>query len=263
MKYIYLFIVAMLAVVVVGVSAFSGCFLFDGGGEPVVTHGPLAPGWQPVFVSQDIGASLDPREVVERITPTLVCITSEGQTDSFLPTPRRGAGSGIIIDPAGFIVTNSHVVEDASTLTVTLCDGRTVQTSEWVTDPEADIAVVVISAGSDLPYASFLSGSLSKLQVPEPVLAAGNALALPGGPTWTQGVVSHLGRPVQLSDDVYIEKSIQTSAAINPGNSGGPLINMAAQVVGINTAIAANAEGIGFAISTDTAIPVIERLIRG
>jgi len=96
----------------------------------------------------------------------------------------------------------------------------------------------------------------------EDVVAVGNALALSGGPTWTKGVVSNLGRSIRISDDVVLHDIIQTDAAINPGNSGGPLVNLAGQVVGINTAIAAKAENIGFAISTDTAIPVVSSLIR-
>ncbi len=93
------------------------------------------------------------------------------------------------------------------------------------------------------------------------MVAVGNALALPGGPTWTTGVVSNLGRSIQENAGVVLSDIIQTDAAINAGNSGGPLLNTAGQVVGINVAIASNAENIGFAISTDTAIPVVQSLI--
>ena len=106
-----------------------------------------------------------------------------------------------------------------------------------------------------------LSNSLEQLSVLDPVVAVGNALALPGGPTWTTGVVSNLGRSIEENTGVVLNDIIQTDAAINAGNSGGPLLDTAGQVVGINVAIASNAENIGFAISTDTAIPVVQSII--
>jgi S1-C subfamily serine protease len=130
-------------------------------------------------------------------------------------------------------------------------------------DTQTDLAVVEIEPGRDLPYAHFLGDSLHKLRVLEKVYAVGNALALPGGPTWTDGTISCAqGRSITETNGVDLYDIIQTSAAINPGNSGGPLLNEAGQVVGINTAIASNAENIGFAISTDTAIPVVNSLIK-
>jgi serine protease Do len=120
--------------------------------------------------------------------------------------------------------------------------------------------VVKIDA-SNLDYLNLLSSSLEQLSVLESVVAVGNALALEGGPTWTSGVVSNLGRSIQLDTGAVLDDLIQTDAAINSGNSGGPLVNMAGQVVGINVAIASNAENIGFAISTDTIIPVVQSLI--
>jgi serine protease Do len=122
------------------------------------------------------------------------------------------------------------------------------------------LAVVKIDASS-LSYLHFLSNSLEQLGVLDPVVAVGNALALPGGPTWTAGVVSNLGRSIEEETGVVLNDIIQTDAAINAGNSGGPLLDAAGQVVGINVAIASNAENIGFAISTDTAIPVVQSLI--
>jgi S1-C subfamily serine protease len=128
------------------------------------------------------------------------------------------------------------------------------------TDAQTDLAVVKIDA-SNLSYLHFLSNSLEQLSVLDPVVAVGNALALPGGPTWTTGVVSNLGRSIQEDTGVVLNDIIQTDAAINAGNSGGPLLDTAGQVIGINVAIASNAENIGFAISTDTAIPVVQSLI--
>ncbi len=169
----------------------------------------------------------------------------------------------MIIDSRGYIATNAHVVEDADTLTVVLYDGRAFDAVAWVMDEQTDLAVVAIEAHEELPYAHFLSDSLQKLKVLEEVVAIGNALALPGGHTWTDGTISSAeGRSITLADDVVLDDMIQTSAAINPGNSGGPLVNKAGQVVGINTAIATDAENIGFAISTDTAVPVINSLVK-
>ncbi len=240
------------------------CSLFEMQETRPGNGGPIDTGWDPIYVEDDIGAELEAQDIVAAISEAMVCVEIDRVTsDGFLPAPQTGAGTGIIIDPAGYIVTNAHVVENARTITVRLCSGREVEALDWVADTATDLAVVVIEIDEELTYAPFLRNSLRNLYVPETVLAAGNALALPGGPTWTQGVISYLGRPIRLDGDVVLENTIQTSAAINPGNSGGPLVNMAGQVVGINTAIADQAEGIGFAISTDVAIPVIERLITG
>jgi S1-C subfamily serine protease len=174
--------------------------------------------------------------------------------------PQTGAGSGIIISSDGYIVTNNHVVEDAQKVTVTLSDGSAFTATVVGADAQTDLAVVKIDA-SNLSYLHFLSNSLEQLSVLDPVIAVGNALALPGGPTWTTGVVSNLGRSIEEENGVVLNDIIQTDAAINAGNSGGPLLDMAGQVVGINVAIASNAENIGFAISTDTAISVVQSLI--
>jgi len=215
-----------------------------------------------LYVDAEIGAELDTEELVERVAPAVVSIVTEAVSyDWFLrPVPQTGAGTGVIISPDGYIVTNNHVVENAQKVTVTLSDGRTLEATNVTSDLQTDLAVVKIDA-SELPYLHFLSNSLEQLNELDWVVAVGNALALPGGPTWTLGVVSNLGRSIDLGSGVVLHEIIQTDAAINPGNSGGPLVNMAGQVVGINVAIASNAENIGFAISTDTAIPVIESLI--
>jgi serine protease Do len=176
------------------------------------------------------------------------------------PVPETGAGSGIVISPDGYVVTNNHVVEGAQKVTVTLNDGSVFDATIVGTDAQTDLAVVKIGA-SNLSYLDFLSNSLQQLEVLDPLVAVGNALALPGGPTWTTGVVSNLGRSIQEDTGVVLNDIIQTDAAINPGNSGGPLLNTAGQVVGVNVAIASNAENIGFAISTDSVIPVVESLI--
>ncbi|MDM7998937.1 MAG: trypsin-like peptidase domain-containing protein [Dehalococcoidia bacterium] len=225
--------------------------------------GPINPTWSPQYVQDDVGVSLSKAQLVQTVSDAVVSITTQGVTyDMFYrPIPESGAASGIIIDPQGYIVTNYHVVEDATTLTVTLSDGGSYKAVKWAGDKNTDLAVVQIRADEDLPYAHFLSNSLKKLNLLEDVVAVGNALALKGGPTWTAGVVSYLGRSVEEPGGTLLNDLIQTDTAINAGNSGGPLVNMAGQVVGINTAVASDAENIGFAISTDTAVSTVYSLV--
>jgi S1-C subfamily serine protease len=214
------------------------------------------------YVDETVGRQLSTQELVEKVGPAVVSITTETMAYGWFrqPIPQEGAGTGVIIAPEGYIVTNNHVVEDAEKVTVTLSDGRTFEATKVYSDSQTDLAVVQIDA-SDLPYLHFLDSSLEQLNVLDPVVAVGNALALPGGPTWTAGVVSNLGRSIEEDTGAVLYDLIQTDASINKGNSGGPLVNMAGQVVGINTAIASDSENIGFAISTDTIIPVVRSLI--
>lgn len=215
-----------------------------------------------VYVDEQIRSELGTQGLVAEVAPAVVSIVTESVSYNWFwqAVPQTGAGSGIIISPDGYIVTNNHVVEGANKVTVTLSSGSTYEATIVGTDAETDLAVVRIDA-SGLDYLHFLNNSLEQLGVLDPVVAVGNALALPGGPTWTLGVVSNLGRSIEVDTGAVLKDIIQTDAAINAGNSGGPLVNMAGQVVGINVAIASNAENIGFAISTDTAIPVVQSLI--
>ena len=242
----------------------AGCTIFKTGNGSNASDEPINPDWEPAYVQLEVQAPLDSKDLVDLVAPTVVSIISEQITYDrfFRAVPERGAGSGVIIDSQGYIVTNAHVVEDADTLTVVLYDGRTFEAVAWVMDTQTDLAVVQIEPGEELPYAHLLSNSLTGLELLEDVVGVGNALALPEGPTWTKGVVSFLGRSIEVSGGSVLDDLIQTDTAINPGNSGGPLVNMAGQVVGINTAIAADYENIGFAISTDTAIPVINSLVK-
>jgi serine protease Do len=213
-------------------------------------------------VDEEIGSELSTQELVAEVAPAVVSIVTETVSYNWFwqAVPQTGAGSGIIISSDGYIVTNNHVVEDADKVTVTLSDGSTFEATIVGTDAQTDLAVVKIDA-SNLAYLHFLSNSLQQLSVLDPVIAVGNALALEGGSTWTTGVVSNLGRSIEEDTGVVLDDLIQTDAAINAGNSGGPLLDTAGQVVGINVAIASNAENIGFAISTDTVIPVVQSLI--
>jgi serine protease Do len=215
-----------------------------------------------VYVDEQVSLELSTEELVAQVAPAVVSIVTETVSHNWFwqAVPQTGAGSGILISSDGYVVTNNHVVEDADKVTVTLSDGNTYEATIVGTDAQTDLAVVKIDA-TDLSYLHFLNNSLEQLGVLDSVVAVGNALALPGGPTWTLGVISNLGRSIELDTGVVLDDVIQTDAAINAGNSGGPLVNMAGQVVGINVAIASNAENIGFAVSTDTAIPVVQSLI--
>jgi serine protease Do len=226
----------------------------------VGNHTSFASGY--LSIDEAAGPQLSSQELVAEVAPAVVSIVVETVSYNFFwqAVPSTGAGSGIIISPDGYIVTNNHVVEGAQKVTVTLSDGSVFAATMVGTDSQTDLAVVKIDA-SDLAYLHILNNSLEQLSVLDPVVAVGNALALPGGPTWTTGVVSNLGRSIQEENGVVLNGIIQTDAAINPGNSGGPLLDAAGQVVGVNVAIASNAENIGFAISTDTVVPVVESLI--
>jgi S1-C subfamily serine protease len=189
------------------------------------------------------------REVAQKVKPAVVQITNEQtQVDMFTQQPftvPAGVGSGVIYDSQGHILTNDHVVAGAQTLLVSLPDGRSFQAKLIGADPLTDLAVLQIS-GSNLPVAEI--GDSSQLQVGDWVVAIGNALALPGGPTVSAGVVSALGRTVQepgsnsTGNGPFLFDVIQTDAPINPGNSGGPLVNLAGQVIGLNTLVAGQAE---------------------
>ncbi len=221
------------------------------------------------------------RQVATTLRPAVVQITSEqlqqiGQFNQPFVVP-AGVGSGVIYDAQGHILTNNHVIAGARQLLVTLPDGRSFPGNLVGADPQTDLAVIQVT-GDNLPMGSF--GDASQLQVGDWVVAIGNALALPGGPTVTQGVVSALGRTVQEPGDPQGGQTggptpagpnlfdvIQTDASINPGNSGGPLANLAGQVIGINTLVAGQAgpgvqaQGIGFAISIATAKPIADQLV--
>ncbi len=170
--------------------------------------------------------------------------------------PRRaqGAGSGVIIDSEGYILTNNHVVEGASEVTVTTSEGTEYEAQIVGRDPKTDLAVLKVKDKTGLPSA--VMGDSEKLQVGEWVLAIGNPFGL--SHTVTSGIVSAKGRVIGAGP---YDDFIQTDASINPGNSGGPLFNMRGEVVGINTAIVPQGQGIGFAIPVNTAKPLIPQLV--
>ncbi len=195
--------------------------------------------------------------LVAKVRPAVVAITTETAVRFFGRTfTQEGAGSGWILDSGGVIVTNNHVVEGARTVTVTLEDGRSFTATSVKTDTVADLAVLKIGA-SNLPTLQIAS---DQLQVGQWVMAIGNALGL--GISATKGIVSALNVSMSPDQGETLTGLIQTDAAINPGNSGGPMVNLAGQVVGINSAKIAQVgvEGMGYAISIGEALPIIQRL---
>ena len=171
--------------------------------------------------------------------------------------PRSGVGSGVIVDKDGLVLTNNHVVAGADTVTVELPDGREFKATEIKTDPDSDLAVVKLEDAHDLPVAKL--GDSDKLDIGDWVIAIGNPFELET--TVSAGIISGKGREL---GSIRRAKFLQTDAAINPGNSGGPLVNLAGEVIGINTAIASNTgayQGIGFAIPINLAKWVSGQLI--
>ncbi len=167
--------------------------------------------------------------------------------------PRRGTGTGFIIDGDGFILTNHHVIEGADRITVRLADGRSLRAERIGSDPDTDIALIKVSSPRPLPHA--ILGDSDTLRVGEWVLAIGNPLAYEH--TVTVGVVSFIGRKLF---DSSLDRYIQTDAAINFGNSGGPLINSRGEVIGINAAISSRASNIGFAVPINQASLILPQL---
>jgi len=177
------------------------------------------------------------------------------------PEPSQGSGSGVVITPDGYIITNNHVVENADGIEVAIQEKRRFKAKLIGTDPTTDLAVIKVDA-NDLPVAAL--GNSDNIEVGEWVLAIGNPLGL--NSTVTAGIISAIGRNIRIISDQYgIENFIQTDAAINPGNSGGALVNLNGEVIGINTAIAttnARYQGYGFAVPVNLAKIVAADLIK-
>jgi len=180
--------------------------------------------------------------------------TSQDASSAVIPPPKtiESLGSGFVFDPAGYILTNNHVVDGANDVTVTFADGTVYNATIAGRDKDADLAVLKVDAGHPLPFVKF--GDSAKMRVGDWVMAIGNPFGLAG--STSAGIVSALHR--QIGDTTY-DDFIQTDAAINRGNSGGPLFNMAGEVIGVNSAIEApsgNSDGVGFSIPSAMAQPV-------
>lgn len=217
-------------------------------------------------------------DMVEKVSPAVVNIETTvvvpSSTDVFFNDPffrqyfgnnsvkpqqniQKGIGSGFLISDNGYVLTNQHVIDNAATITVHLANDNTAYKAQVVgQDYELDLAVLKIDSKSK--FSTLALGDSNNIRVGEWVVAIGNPYGLDH--TVTVGVVSAKGRPINIENRVY-KNLIQTDAAINPGNSGGPLLNIKGEVIGINTAVNAHAQGIGFAISVNTAKEIINELI--
>ncbi len=211
---------------------------------------------QPVTVDEN-SATID---VAAAVSPAVVRIKTSANVDTSTGIiPETGVGSGVIYDSAGWILTNRHVVEGSESLAVELNDGRVLDGRVYGIDTLTDLAIVKVE-GTDLPAASL--GDSSALKVGQLVIAIGSPLGTYTNSV-TSGIVSAKGRSIIADGNDSLDNLIQTDAAINPGNSGGPLLDAGGHVVGINTAIAADSNGIGFAIPIDIARPIMEQAVAG
>jgi serine protease Do len=198
--------------------------------------------------------------ILAKDVPAVVAITTDGGP-GLGRSSSGGAATGFVIDPAGIIVTNDHVVDSARNVSVTTSDNKKLAARVLGQDASSDLAVLAVGT-SGLPAIEL--GDSNQVQVGDDVVAIGNALDLDGGLSATQGIVSGLHRNIP-TDTGQLTGLIQTDAAINPGNSGGPLVNAAGRVIGINTAIAnpSTAQNVGFVIPISQAKPIIDRLRGG
>ncbi len=209
------------------------------------------------------GEELDIQGVINAVQPGVVSLNVEGVRDTQVgPQLIQGAGSGMVIEPDGLVLTNAHVISGARSITVTVSDGRELPADlVGSITSSSDVALVQIRGVSGLDTVTL--GDSSAMQVGDDVVAVGNALNLGASPTVTTGIVSALNRSITEPNGANLENLIQTDAAINPGNSGGPLVNALGQVIGVNTAVAGGAENIGFALSIDSVKPLIVVLRSG
>lgn len=212
-------------------------------------------------------AEQDLTNLVKKVSPTVVSIITTQMTGGGIyRSAAEGAGTGIIVSADGYVLTNRHVISSASDIRVVNSQGERFEGVELIgSDPLNDIAILKIDNAKDLPVAEL--GDSGTVRVGQSVFAIGNSLGQYQN-TVTSGIISGLGRPVTAASDSLgtsvesLTDLLQTDAAINPGNSGGPLINMAGQVIGINTAIASDAQGLGFAIPINATKGIVRGAIK-
>ncbi len=265
-----LFIIIVLALSLM-VTLGQGCIII---GTPEITEPPpeptpapvpepINPEWTPPLTTNNRTVELPSiADVVALVKPSVVAITTELVSYDFFNRQytQEGAGSGWIIDEDGIIVTNNHVIEGATSITVTMDNGDsyTADIDTIATDPLNDLAILKIDA-EGLP--ALKRGETSSMRVGDWVIAIGNALGQ--GIRATEGIISRKAVNLPVSQGQTLYNLIETSAAINPGNSGGPLVNLAGEVIGITSAKVAQigVEGMGYAINIDTAVPIIQELV--
>ena len=228
---------------------------------------PLA--FDPLPVQAAISYTEDEREnisIYEQLNAAVVNITTETMAINWFlePVPQEGgSGSGSIIDERGYVLTNNHVIQNAYKVFINLADGSQFEGTVVGVDPENDIAVVKFDPPRGMELRKIPYGDSRNLKVGQKVLAIGNPFALER--TLTVGIVSGLGRPIQINRNHIIRDMIQTDASINPGNSGGPLLDTQGRMIGINTMIyspSGGSVGIGFAVPVNTAKRVVTELIQ-
>jgi S1-C subfamily serine protease len=195
---------------------------------------------------------------VDRVGPAVVHIAVYGPSQGGGAMRPQGAGSGVIIAPDGFLLTNSHVVSGARALEVTTKDGRVLPARLIGDDPDTDLALVRVDPDVSLPHARL--GESKRVRVGQLAVAIGNPLGFEA--SVTAGVISAVGRSLRAKSGRLIDDVIQTDAALNPGNSGGPLVTTSGEVIGINTAMIMGAQGICFAVASNTAQFVVGQIIR-
>ncbi len=231
--------------------------------QPAVTQvTPADPNWKSPTPSDNSPALPSIADVVEKTYPEVVTITTEQYVNDIFSrqVTQTGAGSGWILDKKGIIVTNNHVVEGATKIMIQFADGRTYEgnSSNVSRDPLSDLAIIKVNL-SDLAAAAI--GNSSTLRVGEWVVAIGNPLGK--GIRAKEGTISGIKVSLSMDEEESLYDLIETSAAINPGNSGGPLLNMKGEVIGITSAKIAEVgvEGMGYAISINSAMPILQELI--
>lgn len=265
-------LLSFVIVMVLGATLLTGCITITRTGSSATTTSAVATtapattsidqNWTPPTsggISSQLASIAD---VVALVKPSVVAINTEITAYDIFNQPytAQGAGSGWIIDPNGIIVTNNHVVEGAKTITVTTDNGSSYQasTSDIFTDSLNDLAIIKIDA-KNLP--ALIPGNSNDMRIGDWVIAIGNALGQ--GIRATEGIISREGVSLQVDQNETLYDLIETSAAINPGNSGGPLVNLAGKVIGITSAkiSSVGVEGMGYAISINTALPIIQELV--
>lgn len=250
------------AIRVIIVAGLASLLVPGGAAAEIVKPLPVGPAGAPATAFQGNPRFTPVVHLVKQVRDSVVNIHSErsarrDETEEwFALTPSQnrvnGMGTGIIIDPRGYIITNHHVVEGVNTIRIRLADGASLPARIVARDAETDLALLKVDHDSPLPVIP--CGTASDLMVGETVVAVGNAYGYHH--TVTVGVVSAIKRDVTLNKDMAYKQLVQTDAAINPGNSGGPLLNINGDLIGVNVAIRAGAQGIGFAIPVDNMLRV-------
>ncbi|NCO10645.1 trypsin-like serine protease [Candidatus Saccharibacteria bacterium] len=255
----FVLLVVSLSLGSVGLGAVGSWWLYD---QQVAAPTALEPGVDGNTLTTDEEVSI--ASVVEKVSPGVVSIITSSEVRSFYGTiSQTGAGTGIIVSENGYIITNNHVIEGASTVRVVDNKGKVYEDVKVIgRDPLNDIAFLKVNSG--LTFSPIEIGDSSTVRIGQQVVAIGNALGQYNN-TVTSGIISGTNRPVTASGSDGQTESLtdllQTDASINPGNSGGPLLNMAGQVIGINTAVADDANGIGFAIPIDSTKGVLAEVL--